>query len=164
MEKGVNNDTAPQAYQGSKLAWIPFIVVFNVTLFVWLMSFVNMPLEIPYGRKLISLNVSFSGSTHNYIQLAILFVLLTVSLIIPGWSRNLKTNSSFSPKSNYALGLPKGSVRGIIALIAAAAYVILVIRHNAIDDARNVLLLVLAFYFGTRAAESTQESTHSPKG
>jgi hypothetical protein len=54
------------------------------------------------------------------------------------------------------LGLPKGSVRALLAMMMAAACLILVLSgHNVPSSLTLLLLTVIGFYFGFRGAGST---------
>lgn len=133
----------------SKLAWLPFIIMFFCALVLLILSFLNGTALAEQGPvKLLNIRLS------EHSQLIILAILLGISVLIPFWSYSLRQAEG---KANYPLGLPKGSIRGIIALLAAVAYVILSIRHDAFTEALNIFILVIALYFVSRTAESGME-------
>ncbi len=138
---------------GSKaryLAWLPFAIVFTFILFLLIASFV------PFARFNIPIQIEFHSS-ESYVQLGILAILLMVSLFIPVWLASLEQEKK-KTTLNHPLGLPQGSVRALITLILALTYAILVIKQNNLEDAKNVLLLALAFYFISRATEKKEEN------
>ena len=52
-------------------------------------------------------------------------------------------------------GLPKGSVRGAIALLLTGSVVYLVARDGTVCDGLSTLMtVVVSFYFGTKVKES----------
>jgi hypothetical protein len=130
------------SHRVSKWAWLPFMIVFLLSLCLLVCSFFE---NIPCGK--VPIKIKFSEP----MQLAILGTLMGISLLIPFWAHSFKKESE---KSHYPLGLPKGSVRAILILIAAAAYVILTIRGNALEDARNIFILLAILYYFSRIAEA----------
>lgn len=54
------------------------------------------------------------------------------------------------------LGLPKGSVRALVAMVMAATVLVLVIRGHDVPGAlASLLLTIIGFYFGFRAKSAT---------
>jgi len=52
-------------------------------------------------------------------------------------------------------GLPKGSVRGLIALALTGSVIFLVARDGVVCDGLSTLMtVVIAFYFGTKVKEN----------
>ena len=57
--------------------------------------------------------------------------------------------------TNEPLGLPRGSVRALIALILIIGFTIYILLNNSINDAfLSVVSLVVGNYFGTRSSET----------
>ena len=82
-------------------------------------------------------------------------VLLAVSLLIPFWAYSF---NRVRTKYNYPLGLPCGSIRALITLALAAAYVALAVRGGAFEDARNLFILIVVLYYFSRVAESNSKT------
>ena len=131
----------------SKFVWFPFIIVFFLCLALVILSFFE---TLPWQDKL-PLNIKFSQN----LRLIMLGVLLAISLLIPFWAYSM---SRARTKYNYPLGLPRGSIRALVTLILAAAYVALAIKGSAFEDARNLFILVAVLYYFSRIAESNSNS------
>ena len=144
----------------SKLVWLPFVVMFLLTLALLVFSFFD---GIPCCKTDVPIKIKFTEQT----QLIILGVLMAISLIIPFWAYAMKkAETKTCCGYNYPLGLPKGSIRAIVILIAAAAYVVLTIKGNALEDARNIFILLAILYCFSRIAEAKiepQEIKHETK-
>jgi hypothetical protein len=64
-------------------------------------------------------------------------------------------DQSYSP-SPEPLGLPKGSVRALLAMMMAATFLLLVVRgHNVPSSLTLLLLTVIGFYFGFRTQSAS---------
>ncbi|NUM34385.1 MAG: hypothetical protein HUU50_07565 [Candidatus Brocadiae bacterium] len=130
----------------SIFVWFPFILIFLVTFSLLLLSFLDTTDLPSLGPIPLSKIQKFSENA----QIILLSVLLGISLLIPFWAYSSKR----SEHQNEPLGLPHGSIRAILVLIASIAYIILTVKGNALEDARNIFILVVILYYFSRLNES----------
>mgnify|MGYP001022590402 CR=1 FL=1 len=130
----------------SIFVWFPFILIFLVSFSLLVLSFLDTT-DLPnVGPIPLSKIQKFSENA----QIILLSVLLGISLLIPFWAYSSKKNDY----QDAPLGLPNGSIRAVLVLIVAAAYIILTVRANALEDARNIFILVVILYYFSRISES----------
>lgn len=128
--------------------WLPFAIVFLLAL---AMLVLNFSASIKWADKPL-LTIDNNLMTNQTIQLVTLGVLLLISILLPFW---IYAQKRIEGKFNHPLGLPKGSVRGIIVLLAAVTYVFLSIRRETFEDARDIFIFLVVLYFFARNSESS---------
>lgn len=124
----------------SAFVWFPFFLVFLLAFAIVILSFLE---STPWDESMPVKILKFQNENG---RLILLSVLLIISLIIPFWAYSLAR-----PRENDGpLGLPAGSIRAVVVLMAAIAYAILTVKGNALDDARNIFILIAILYFFSR--------------
>jgi flagellar basal body-associated protein FliL len=157
MENKVETEQQKQHKSGhSFIIWLPFTIVFLLAL---AMLVFNFSASIKwYDKPFFAIDANLM--MNHTIQLITLGVLLAISLLLPFW---LYAQRHCEEKYNYPLGLPKGSIRALIVLMAAVTYIVLSIRRDTFEDARDIFIFLVVLYFFARNSESSLDTQAAPQ-